>query len=146
MSFAMSTTTSHEQCIKNKTWCGKFCCTEETTSCPNQPKFTEDGRMCSRFAGSPDCIYQNSVCGPDCINYYPLMKNPNQVNCFIGEACRPWQENEGKGAYIPGINRDDYTEEEQIQIIDHIKSLEDAKGDALSAEAMLQAVLEFMPK
>ena len=139
-------TNNHAYCKKTGTWCGKFAWNQYTVPCINQPRMTEgDCRMCSRCFGSPDCIQQNSCCGEDCVNYSSLMMNPHPINCFIGEACRPWQPNDGRGGReIPGLNRNDYTEEQQKQIIDHLNSLEDTQGP-LSQETMLEAVLQFMP-
>ena len=134
----------HKTCIDSGTWCGNF---DYKNPCPNLPKMTEDDcRMCSRCFGSPNCIQQNSCCGFECVNYHSLMMEPHPINCYIGEACSPWQSNDGRGGReIPGLNRDDYTEEQQKQIIDHLNGLEDSLDNLLSQEAMLQAVLEFIP-
>tara|TARA_B100001094_G_C17479752_1_gene461312 strand:- start:7 stop:447 length:441 start_codon:yes stop_codon:yes gene_type:complete len=130
----------HTKCAKCiNSWCGQW-------GCPNQPELTE-GRSCSMCFASPACIENFSWCGSEmCVNYDFLMMNPRPLNSYIGSATSPWQPNENTGRAIPGLNRCTYTEQEQQQIIEHLNSLEVSIGETLSDEAMLQAVLEFMPK
>ena len=128
-----------QNCSTNGKWCGAF-------NCDNRPEFTE-GRSCKMCQGSKHCLEQQTWCGEvHCINYEKLMENPHPtVNNFIGEACSPWQENDGRGGrFIEGLNRNDYTEAEQQKIIDEYNAQADAEGRDLSQEVLREAILKFM--
>ena len=139
----MSNADNHSQCtscIKNAKWCGQW-------GCPNQPELTE-GRSCKMCQASNQCIENLTWCGEvHCINYEKLLDNPHPTtNSFIGKACSPWQENDGTGGrYIEGLNRNDFTEEEQQKIIDDYNAQAEAQGRNLSEEVLVDALLKFIP-